>query len=1800
MLKQEIFCIQLCILFVLLFTVNSKNEYLNSNGPTNFNTDQNDPIRYTLKVNTGEHNQYIKFEVKGEKNVNHVLSVYSDENRSKRIQLAQSFNGITKLFLSKEQNSNENIYIDLECNKTCSGIIDIKYNPNGIELSEGETLSYYVTEQNKIMQFILISNSTYEKCNIWARGQLDIKTTISHPNNSTKSNYYIVENCKGQIQFKVEGKLGDYINTGFIGYKKEQKNNEIIYNSNTKMAIDGAIITGYLHKKNLDKVCYEIEKQNSGESYPLFVTGLILTKIGYVIIKSKNVTNSPTFGEELFSHGILSFTLSSDDINNEKICFGFPPEDKYPQFINIKDMVFIYQITKGESNGYNLYEPQLSGVLYPRYIMKNARVAFIPHIGTNKVSKITMNLLSLNGFPEMSVIECNNYPLCPLTDGNLKNGVKIKNINRFSSYSYEMKNNDYSPISKKQTLFVVECKESEKTRQKESKYFDLMCGFGSLIYKDNDEIQLIEDFFFNQYAHKNQVENFKIKIQGESKIQKIFIDVITYIGDVEVNIAEKKGINNTQYISANKIYTSVKALNPSESLEDIIFSVTALTNTYYTVLYNFGRNEVETDSLITNELQTGLSYLVTIDIDKHDQYEFSNKIVKFANERYFDLMPIMVNFFSLNCEIEVNSFYKRADSEELMYQETKQFGRFVHDLVNTTEERYYNPQLEYRITIREPDHGDYKGKLCKLYASAIEVSNSHDKNTRDILVPDNTPQQIMFGNNVSHVSFGYIHIDFNSSLLIKFDPQQVAQYKVKIFYDGKPRQKGEEIIVDNVALYLDKSEWEENFNDSNKICYIQIDITLENKKDLEDPVLEFSIKSVSSNFVTYLPKNILKMDYVQRHLPQYYYTELGQNENGFVVCNFLRGSGKVYGKVVSKNIKEQNANWRGKYRLPTNNELIEIDPFTKKMDFSTFDVECQNGCYLLLRVFSDIEIAGDQIKNFPYSIMVHSQPINQIYTDIPVISVPTDEYIIGTVDPLDPVNRIFQFYNVWLNKGAKQVAIDFQCDSGGLFINVGFERPTVNNAHFSFISNGTDSIYIITKEQILNKIGNTEHKTIKDFVLTIGVWTNLTDTVYTTPFAFAVRLENNDLIDIYKVNSNQKALCKTRRLPDNKFRCLYVMEYDFISHFNILFIYTSIQKKSAFFKLYAKYIKPSDYEMGLKKNLESLIPSKENNNFASSDLNADFLYITQGLNSSNYLLVSFESNEETIVELMSSFYFFQTEVTPNPSSPQLFMGVQNSLLKLNFPKDNMVMVNIRGIGGSAEIFWNTTKINKYYLKGRDDRLSITSEKSGKDHQLIINSTSNIQHGAGFVFYVTYGIRVDDINFDALILDRSVNYVFSESDLPIIYYAPINLFKMTKNDYYEIFFSFNTLENEVEKSRTYYEYIPFEIVGYIVKEKTIYEAKLTPSLTIDNTNKIPGVYDQALRTGFIRINKTNINNSGISEKEKPYLYLKIQKSDKFKDIRKYKRLGLETSALLSSSNVSISELSYQFGGLYENEEKREYILRTNSKCKYMIIQFSSLNDEISIRLKENKDRLKLIQKNYGKIIYSIETFNTGHNSEIIEIFRNNLNNKKKEYFMFQYINSNDTKYIYSIRDTKIEVTKKQNNNNYNYKLRLYPVDNYKNYDNITYIVRSIYLNNEKEIGSVPKKPDLSLKINEQNVKEFYDPKEEGDGKLTLEITDINEKVLYIQVIAQIQHKEKVEYLSYDLKSFAEELKKGRGRTSLVLALVIGAILLLIVIGLIVTVIIFNNKNKDLLTKVNQVSFADEEKKDDNLLVDNEIN
>ena len=101
-------------------------------------------------------NKCVKIEVEGSnKDVNYFISAYqSSSSKDKRIQLAQSFNGISTLYLNKQQTNTGSIYIEIECSDTnsCSGTVKGSSSEE-IELQSGEPINYFVTEQTKTMEF---------------------------------------------------------------------------------------------------------------------------------------------------------------------------------------------------------------------------------------------------------------------------------------------------------------------------------------------------------------------------------------------------------------------------------------------------------------------------------------------------------------------------------------------------------------------------------------------------------------------------------------------------------------------------------------------------------------------------------------------------------------------------------------------------------------------------------------------------------------------------------------------------------------------------------------------------------------------------------------------------------------------------------------------------------------------------------------------------------------------------------------------------------------------------------------------------------------------------------------------------------------------------------------------------------------------------------------------------------------------------------------------------------------------------------------------------------------------------------------------------------------------------------------------------------------------------------------------------------------------------------------------------------------------------------------------------------------
>ena len=192
------------------------------------------------------------------------------------------------------------------------------------------------------------------------------------------------------------------------------------------------------------------------------------------------------------------------------------------------------------------------------------------------------------------------------------------------------------------------------------------------------------------------------------------------------------------------------------------------------------------------------------------------------------------------------------------------------DNINERNNSIYN----YTIKIQENDFSEYNGKQCMIYVSSSDIADEYDLYGGDIVIPDNTPQQIRFKEKVTHIAFGHVHANKNDDIIAKFNLIHKAEYTVQFYYN---REKGKSFVLNsNDAIFLNHTEWESACYGKGLLCYIVFDIILKSTKDVNEPVLEFSIKSLNGDSPTYIPKNILKIDFVQNNAFQLYFTEVGK------------------------------------------------------------------------------------------------------------------------------------------------------------------------------------------------------------------------------------------------------------------------------------------------------------------------------------------------------------------------------------------------------------------------------------------------------------------------------------------------------------------------------------------------------------------------------------------------------------------------------------------------------------------------------------------------------------------------------------------------------------------------------------------------------------------------------------------------------------------------------------------------------------------------------------------------------------
>ena len=1300
-------------LFILLIlsikSITPKN--LNTNTQEDFEI--NELTEYTLDISEIQDEKYIHLEINGNnKDNSYVLSIVDDFNKKNRIQLAQSVAGNTNIILSKEQIKGNIINIILECSDylNCLGTISNKIFSK-IPLIENKPFYYYTTIDNMAMEFSI--NSTSEILNIWARGELEITANLEGVEFTKykRDNVYLVNNTESkEIIFKVTSKQGDYINIGYFGYTKKIEGFINSYFSSSELIKDGYVITGYLNKNITDNLCYNFENFTGDDK--IYGTGIAFDNY----LNYELVSWGPDGSSESMASTFTSEMIYVDKLEKyQTICLSLGESNN--------ESLYTFQIYTNQSldTKLNTLEPQYNGRYYKYHLSPSSKMALISK-GTNNFENVLYYLYSEDYSAKLYIVECDNFPLCSLNDDSFNESSSSINIGRMRSVTLKKEEKyDFSPINKNQKLYVVKCDDNAKKN----------CDFLTLMNRDDKEIHIIEKISsFEKYSEKDQIDKYKVSnllnyvdLRKDKSEYELGIEINIFAGDVDIFIDFPKEIETSKIYNLNKLSLTIK-LNTYNLFDSLSFSVKSSDNSFYTIL--FFPNSIEEDFYFGN-LYLSYGFPRLFSFSAQNSIEAKNLILMLNINRWLNI-PQTVNFYSMNCEIEVIEIDERSRTNNTL----ETYGRYHH-----LAPKISNEELNiYKINILNDDLSNYNNKMCQVYLSYKDnLVVESDVNYFDILVLDNIPQQIMFNENLTHISYGYFHSKWENDIIIKYSSKHKAKYIAKIYYANNKREKEESIIMGDGIIYLNYEEWENICKDEN--CFIKVDITLDrvNFEETPKPILELTIKSVEEKMVSYITKNEIVKDYIHYQKSQYYFAEIGKNEIGYVNVHFLKGSGQIVAKIVEEGKTEQNPDWKGKYVLPTKDKAdLKMDTFTKKLKFSTEKYNCENKCYLIINVYSDIK--ADKIPTrrvFPYTLFVNSYPNNLNNTSIPVISAPLNEYIIGSLEKGKEKN-IYDFYQFNLNLNNEKIVIDIHSIIEDVLVNIGNKRPIINESDFEFsLKNDVldhDNVFVISKEEIIEKYPSTD---LKDLTLTISLYSSkLNDTITKIPYSFSVRLLDEPGKDIYLINSEHQSLRNTELSSKDRddYQCYYLLKYDYLSDISPLMLYAiDPQRTYRPLTIRAKYIDYEDYLFG---NLDLT-----NFDFVNKG-EEKYLFIKNGFiqnDKPKSILVLVEEYEKTIIQFYASFYTNYDSIYIDPGSPGMKYVPKNESLSLYSSNLLPNTIDFRQIEGKGEIYSETKGATHHILNTSDSLLGLSFHMEGIDMiEVIIKEINEDNNSTGFIFH----------------------------------------------------------------------------------------------------------------------------------------------------------------------------------------------------------------------------------------------------------------------------------------------------------------------------------------------------------------------------------------------------------------------------------------------------------------------------------
>jgi len=411
----------------------------------------------------------------------HLISYYKDDptftNRSQTSNLGYP----AIMWLNKAQIKN-GFYLSVEFCKEKNILYNYYINiipKNNGELILGDQYSYYITEDNQIMTFNIIGNlSKYQQTNtsnfvtIWVKGNRNISTKLEgkYIEKHSKHDAYIIkldELKEFNYSLNIEATIGDYI---YVGSSFLQGNENILGELYPKIYVDG--LFGFLKKGLIEENCYQVNSIQ--QNYIL--KGLDDNNIE---IPYENIMKSYHF----------------------YICIKIPKQ--------INELFYYFQNFDVNINSYNyinyMHNRLITGFNYHNMLHGELIVGYIPVQVEENYNFLAFSIFSSEEKSKAYIINCDNYPLCPMKEEIQKgNYIQIQRqlSNFYYSFSKEEIDSNISPINKVKKVLVFTCNETG---------YNDYCDIYVNIYTDKTIIMPLKNPIQYKFISRGNEDNLLIK-----------------------------------------------------------------------------------------------------------------------------------------------------------------------------------------------------------------------------------------------------------------------------------------------------------------------------------------------------------------------------------------------------------------------------------------------------------------------------------------------------------------------------------------------------------------------------------------------------------------------------------------------------------------------------------------------------------------------------------------------------------------------------------------------------------------------------------------------------------------------------------------------------------------------------------------------------------------------------------------------------------------------------------------------------------------------------------------------------------------------------------------------------------------------------------------------------------------------------------------------------------------------------------------------------------------------------------------